>query len=64
MQVVSRQKAFEINGNCRNKSASRICQGVATAYFDPLDRVSCLDPLEVRPGGDAQDSIISSRRSP
>jgi hypothetical protein len=45
MQLVSRQKAFGINGNYRNKSSSRICPGAATASFGPLDRVSCLGPL-------------------
>ena len=51
MQVVLRQKPFGINGNRRNKSASRICQGAATPSFGPLDRVSCLGPLGARPGG-------------
>ena len=45
IQVVSRQKLFEINGNHRNKSASRICQGAATPSFGPLGHVSCLGPL-------------------
>ena len=45
MQVVSHQKPFVINGNRRNKSASKICQGAATPSFGPLDRVSCLGPL-------------------
>ena len=45
IQVVSHQKLFEINGNCQNKSTSRICQGAATPSFGPLDRVSCLGPL-------------------
>ena len=51
IQVVSRQKPFVIDGNRRNKSASRICQGTATPSFGPLDRVSCLDPLGAHPGG-------------
>ena len=64
-QLVSHQKVFGINGNRRNKSASRICQGAATPSFGPLDHVSCLGPLEgVSRGGDDQDSIISSHRSP
>ena len=45
MQLVSRQKPFEINGNHQNKLASRICQGAATPSFGPLDRVSNLGPL-------------------
>ena len=64
IQVVSHQKLFRINKNRRNNSASRICQGATTPSFGPLDRVSCLDPLGARLGGDAQDSIISTRRSP
>ena len=36
IQVVSRQNTFEINGNRRNKSASRICQGATTSSFAPL----------------------------
>ena len=65
IQVVSCQKMFGINENRRNKSASRICQGAATPSFDPLDRVSYLGPLGgASRGGDAQDSIISSRHSP
>ena len=44
-QLVSHQKPFGINGNRRNKSASRIYQGAATPSFGPLDRVSCLGPL-------------------
>ena len=39
-QFVSHQKAFGINRNRRNKSASKICQGAATPSFGPLDRVS------------------------
>ena len=59
------QKPFGINGNRRNKSASKICQGAATPSFGPLDRVSCLGPLrDVSRGGDAQDSINSSHHSP
>ena len=50
MQVVSRQKPFEINRNHRNKSAFRICQGAATPSFGLLDHVSCLGPLGVCPG--------------
>ena len=50
MQVVSRQKPFGINGNRRNKLASRICQGAVTPSFGPLDHVSCLGPLGARPG--------------
>ena len=46
IQVVSHQKLFGINRNHRNNSASRICQGAATLSFGPLDRVSCLGPLE------------------
>ena len=49
IQVVSRQKPFVIDGNRRNKSASRICQGTATPSFGPLDHVSCLGPLGARP---------------
>ena len=65
IQVVSRQNTFEINRNHRNKSASRICQGAATPSFGLLDRVSCLGPLGgTSRGGDTQDSIISSHRSP
>ena len=65
MQVVSHQKLFGINRNNRNKSVSKICQGAATPSFGPLDRVSCLGPLGgVSRGGDAQDSINSSRLSP
>ena len=45
IQVVSHQKAFILNRNCRNKLASRIYQGAATPSFGPLDRVSCLGPL-------------------
>ena len=45
IQVVSRQKTFGINGNYRNKSASRICQGATTPSLGPLDHVSCLGPL-------------------
>ena len=45
IQVVSHQNTFKINRNRRNKSVSRICQGAATPYFGPLDRVSCLGPL-------------------
>ena len=41
-QLVSRQKAFRINGNHRIKSASRILQGAATPSFGPLDHVSSL----------------------
>ena len=51
IQVVTRQKLFRINGNHDHKSASRIYQGAATPSFGPLDRVSCLGPLGVRPGG-------------
>ena len=50
IQVVSHQKLVRINRNCRNKSASRICQGAATPSFGPLDHVSCLGPLGARPG--------------
>ena len=49
-QVVSRQKLFGINGNRRNKLASRICQGAATPSFGPLDHVSSLGPLGARLG--------------
>ena len=45
IQVVSHQNPFRINGNHRNKSASKICQGAVTPSFSPLDRVSCLGPL-------------------
>ena len=45
IQVVLGQKLFGINGNRRNKSASRICQGATTLVFGPLDPVSCLGPL-------------------
>ena len=48
MQVVSHQNPFGLNGNRRNKSASRICQGATTLSFGPLDRVSCLGPLGAR----------------
>ena len=65
IQVVSHQQTFGINGNCRNKSAFRIYQGAVTPSFGPLDRVSCLGPLGgASRGGDAQDSINSSHRSP
>ena len=64
-QVVSRQNLFRINRNRRNKSVSRIYHGAATPSFRPLDRVSCLGPLGgASRGGDAQDSINTSRRSP
>ena len=64
MQVVSCQKPFGINGNRRNKSASRICQGAATPSFGPLDRVSCLGPLggASRVGDDPKTFIIIRRR--
>ena len=60
IQVVSRQKAFRINRNRQNKSASRIYQGAATLSFGPLDRVSCLGPLEgaSRVGDDPKTFII------
>ena len=45
IQVVSHQKPLRINGNRRNKSASRICQGAATSSFGLLDHVLCLGPL-------------------
>ena len=45
IQVVSRKNPFRMNRNPQNKSASRICQGVATSSFGLLDRVSCLGPL-------------------
>ena len=64
MQVVSCQKLFRINGNGSHNLMSRICQGAATPSFGPLDHVSCLGPLGARPGGDAQDSINTSHRSP
>ena len=64
-QVVSHQKLFGINGNRRSKSASRIYQSAAIPSFGPLDRVSSLGPLgDASRGGDFQDSIIISRRSP
>ena len=50
MQVVSCQNPFRINGNHRNKSASRICQGAAIPSFGPLDHVSSLGPLGAHPG--------------
>ena len=50
IQVVSHQNLFGINGNRRNNSASRICQGAATPSFGPLDHVSCLGPLGACPG--------------
>ena len=50
IQVVSYPKAFRINGNRRNKSASRIYQGAAIPSFRPLDHISCLGPLGARPG--------------
>ena len=50
IQVVSHQKLFGINGNRGHKTASRICQGVATPSFGPLDHVSYLGPLGARPG--------------
>ena len=63
--MVSRQKLFGINRNRGHKSESRIYQGAATPSFGPLDSVSCLGPLGgASKGGDAQDSINSSRRSP
>ena len=65
IQVVSHQKTIRINGNRRNKLASRICQGAATPSFGPLDRVSCLGPLGgTSRGVDAQHSINTSCRSP
>ena len=39
-----------INGNRRNNSVSRICQGAATPSFGPLDHVLSLGPLGARPG--------------
>jgi hypothetical protein len=63
MQLISRQKPFEINGNYRSKSVSRICQGAVTPSFGPLDHVSCLGPLGACPGGDTQDSILCRRHS-
>ena len=64
MQVISYQKAFEINGNRRNKSTSRIYQGAAIPVFGPLDRVSCLGPLggASRVGDDPKTFIIVRRR--
>ena len=60
IQAVSCQKPFKINGDHRNKSASRICQGAATPSFGPLDRVSCLGPLggASRVGDDPKTFII------
>ena len=60
IQVVSHQKPFRINGNRRNKSASRIYQGAATPSFGPLGRVSCLGPLggASRVGDDPKTFII------
>jgi hypothetical protein len=30
-----------VDGNCRNKWMSRICQDAASPFFRPLGRVSC-----------------------
>ena len=64
IQVVSHQNMFRINGNRRNKSASRIYQGAATPSFGPLDRVSCLGPLGAasRVGNDHKTFIIIHHR--
>ena len=64
IQVVSRQKAFRINGNHRNKSASRICQGAATPSFGPLDHVSSLGPLGARPGVLHDPRVFINSRRP
>src|SRR5438105_3078063 len=50
MPLGSLQNSFGVNGKRRNKSASRICQGVASPSFGPLSRVSCWSPLGVCPG--------------
>jgi len=64
IQVVSHQKPFKINGNRRNNSASRICQGAATPSFDPLDLVSCLGLLggASRVGDDPKTFIFICHR--
>ena len=64
IQLVSRQKLFEINGNRGHKSVSRICQGATTPSFGPLDHVSCLGPLggASRVGDDPKTIIIIRRR--
>ena len=64
IQVVSRQKLFGINGNRRNKSASRICQGAATPSFGPLDHVSSLGPLGARPGVLHDPRVFINSRRP
>src|SRR5438105_15755198 len=50
MPPVSPQNSIGVNGKCRNKSASRICQGAASPSFGPLGRVSCWSPLGARSG--------------
>ena len=64
IHVVSRQNPFRINGNRRNKSASRICQGATTLSFGPLDHVSCLGPLGTRPGVLHDPRVFINSRHP
>ena len=64
IQVVLRQKLFGINGNRRNKSASRICQGAATPSFGLLDRVSSLGPLGAHPGVLHDPRVFINSRRP
>ena len=64
IQVVSRQNLFGINGNRRNKSASRICQGAATPSFGPLDHVSSLGPLGARTGVLHDPRVFINSRRP
>ena len=64
IQVVSCQNTYGINGNHRNKSASRICQGAATPSFGPLDHVSSLGLLGARLGVLHDPKVFINSRRP
>ena len=64
IQVVSCQKPFRINGNHRNKSASRTCQGAATPFFWSVGPCIVFGPIRgvSRVGDDPKTFIIIYRR--